>query len=196
MQFTEFKIDNLEQFPKDLEKLLAKQLETINEITNSDKISYKEVLKPMQDLDNELELFFTPLSHLNSVNNSEESKKAYEESLPQLSKFSSQIAQNEKLFEKIKSITSNDLEEKKVINNNIRDFILSGAQLPIEQKKELEKLDNEIVPMSLKSYKPMEIEDALNELKSDDGVFKVFYDMDDNFRVLYKMKDGVHYGLY
>lgn len=61
--------------------------------------------------------------------------------------------------------------------------------------KELEKLDNEIVPMKLKSYKPVEIEEALQELKESDDIFKVFYDMDDNFRVLYKMKDG-HYGLY
>jgi len=62
--------------------------------------------------------------------------------------------------------------------------------------KELEKLDNEIVPMTLKSYKPMDIEDALNDLKEDGGAFKVFYDMDDNFRVLYKMKDGIKFGLY
>ncbi len=62
--------------------------------------------------------------------------------------------------------------------------------------KELEKLDSEIIPMRLKSYKPMEIEEALNELKEDGGAFKVFYDMDDSFRVLYKMKDGEHYGLY
>jgi len=62
--------------------------------------------------------------------------------------------------------------------------------------KELEKLDNEIIPIGLSSYKPMDIEDALNELKEDTGAFKVFYDKDDNFRVLYKMKDGIHYGLY
>jgi putative sigma-54 modulation protein len=63
--------------------------------------------------------------------------------------------------------------------------------------RELEKLDTEIVPMRLTSYKPMEIEEALNELKGDENaLFKVFYDMDDNFRVLYKMKDGDHYGLY
>ncbi|HHB93588.1 MAG TPA: M3 family peptidase, partial [Campylobacterales bacterium] len=148
MQFTKFKVDNLEQFPKDLEKLLAKQLETIDEITNSNKNSYQEVLKPMQDLDNELELFFTPLSHLNSVNNSEESKKAYEESLPKLSKFSSQVSQNEKLFEKIKNITSDDLEEKKVIDNSIRDFVLSGAKLPIEQKKELEEINIKLSELS------------------------------------------------
>jgi len=62
--------------------------------------------------------------------------------------------------------------------------------------KELEKLENEIVPVKLASYKPMDIEDALNELKEDGGVFKVFYDMDDNMRVLYKMKDGIKFGLY
>ncbi|MEA3289822.1 MAG: ribosome-associated translation inhibitor RaiA [Campylobacterota bacterium] len=61
--------------------------------------------------------------------------------------------------------------------------------------KELEKLDTEIVPMRLESYKPVEIEEALNELKGSDEVFKVFYDMDDNFRVLYKKSDG-HFGLY
>ena len=148
MQFQEFKIDNLETFPKELESLLARQLESIDEITNSDKNSYAEVLKPLQDLDNELELFFTPLSHLNSVNNSEETKKAYEESLPQLSKFSSQIAQNEKLFEKIKTISSDDLEEKKVISNNIRDFVLSGAELPMEQKKELEEINMKLSELS------------------------------------------------
>ena len=62
--------------------------------------------------------------------------------------------------------------------------------------KELEKLDEEIVPVRLESYKPMDIEEALNELKDSSNIFKVFYDMDDNLRVLYKMKDGVHFGLY
>lgn len=62
--------------------------------------------------------------------------------------------------------------------------------------KELENLDNEIVPMTLESYKPVEIEEALNELKASDDIFKVFYDMDDNFRVLFKKKDGIHFGLY
>lgn len=62
--------------------------------------------------------------------------------------------------------------------------------------KELEKLDSEIVPMKLESYKPVEIEEALSDLKSSDALFKVFYDMDDNFRVLYRMKDGKSFGLY
>ena len=61
--------------------------------------------------------------------------------------------------------------------------------------KELEKLDTEIIPMKLESYKPIEIEEALTELKGSDKIFKVFYDMDDNFRVLFKKSDG-QFGLY
>ncbi len=141
MQFQEFKIENLEQFPKDLGKMLEEQLTTIENITQSDDFTYVGVLKPMQDLDEELENFFTPLTHLNSVENSEATQKAYEASLPLLSKFSSQIAQNEALFKKVKKISSDELEPKKVIEDNIKSFVLSGAELPLEQKKELEVIN-------------------------------------------------------
>jgi oligopeptidase A len=141
MQFQEFKIENLEEFPKDLETMLDEHLSIIDSITKSDDFTYAGVLKPLQDLDEELENFFTPLAHLNSVENSEETQKAYESSLPLLSKFSSQIAQNEALFEKIKKISSDELEPKRVIENNIKGFVLSGAELPMEQKKELEAID-------------------------------------------------------
>ena len=74
--------------------------------------------------------------------------------------------------------------------------VVAIAQEEDSVAKELENLENEIVPMKLASYKPVEIEEALNDLKADGGAFKVFYDLDDNFRVLYRMKDGVRYGLY
>jgi putative sigma-54 modulation protein len=61
---------------------------------------------------------------------------------------------------------------------------------------ELDKLDNEIIPVRLASYKPIDIEEALNELKASDAVFKVFYDKDDNMRVLYKASAEGKFGLY
>ncbi len=54
---------------------------------------------------------------------------------------------------------------------------------------------DEIIPTELDIYKPMEIEEALNELKNSDKQFYVFYDMDDKLRVIYKRKDG-KFGLY
>ena len=146
--FQEFKINNLEQFPQDLDALLNHQREIINNITTNDERSYEKVLKPLQDLDEELGLFFTPLSHLNSVMNSEETQKAYEESIPLLSKFSSEIAQNEALFKKIETIKSNSDEAKKVVEHEIRDFVLSGVNLPDEQKKRMEEISLKLSELS------------------------------------------------
>lgn len=61
---------------------------------------------------------------------------------------------------------------------------------------ELDKLENEIVPVRLSSYKPMDIEEALKDLKETGAAFKVFYDKDDNMRVLYKATEEGKFGLY
>ncbi len=45
--FQEFKINNLEQFPKDLNTLLNQQRKIINEITKILRSSYEKVLKPL-----------------------------------------------------------------------------------------------------------------------------------------------------
>lgn len=55
--------------------------------------------------------------------------------------------------------------------------------------------EDEIVPMRLDSYKPIEIEEAMNQLKASDKQFLVFHDMEDKFRVMYKKTDG-RFGLY
>ncbi len=146
--FQEFKIDNLEQFPKELANLLDQQREIIDSVTKSDDSDYIKVLKPLQDLDEELGLFFTPLSHLNSVMNSEETQKAYEESLPLLSKFSSEVAQNEALFKKIEAIKATNEEAKTVVSHEIRDFVLSGAKLPLDKKKRMEEISLKLSELS------------------------------------------------
>jgi len=146
--FQEFKIDNLKQFPQDLDTLLNQQREVVNHITKSDQTSYEKVLKPLQDLDEELGLFFTPLSHLNSVMNSEETQKAYEASIPLLSKFSSEMAQNEALFKKIEAIRSDSQEAKKVLEHEVRGFVLSGVNLPEEKKKRMEEINLKLSELS------------------------------------------------
>ncbi len=146
--FKEFKIDNLATFPKELEILLDKQRSVIDTISKNKETEYIKILKPLQDLDEELGLFFTPLSHLNSVMNSDETQKAYEESLPLLSKFSSEIAQNEALFKKIEQIKAEDAEAETVVAHEIRDFVLSGAKLPEDKKKRMEEISLKLSELS------------------------------------------------
>jgi len=146
--FQNFHIDNLQNFPKELESLLNQQRAIINDITKSNDTSYEKVLKPLQDLDEELGLFFTPLSHLNSVMNSDETQKAYEDSLPLLSKFGSEMAQNEDLFKKIEQIKADSDEAKTVVKHDIRDFVLSGVNLPEKEKKRMEEISLKLSELS------------------------------------------------
>ncbi len=146
--FQNFYIDKLENFPKELDTLLNAQRSIINNITQSNDISYEKILKPLQDLDEELGLFFTPLSHLNSVMNSDETQKAYEESLPLLSKFGSEMAQNEELFKKIKQIKAKTDEAKTVVKHDIRDFVLSGVNLLEKEKKRMEEISLKLSELS------------------------------------------------
>ncbi|MCB4762282.1 MAG: M3 family metallopeptidase, partial [Sulfurovum sp.] len=146
--FQTFQIENLNYFPKSLEVLLQQQRKKIEAITQDSDIDYEKVLKPLQDLDEELNLFFSPLAHLNTVMNSKETQKAYEASLPILSKFDSEMAQNVPLFKKIEKLNSSNSEQQKVIENNIRDFRLSGVNLPEAEKKRLEEINLELSKLS------------------------------------------------
>jgi len=62
--------------------------------------------------------------------------------------------------------------------------------------KELEKFEEEIIPVKPTSYKPIDIEEALEDLKNSTAQFKVFYDKDNNMRVLYKTSKEGKFGLY
>jgi putative sigma-54 modulation protein len=73
---------------------------------------------------------------------------------------------------------------------------VKSAEIEDEVANELEKFESEIFPVRLNSYKPMDIEEALTDLKGSDAGFKVFYDKDDNMRVLYKSKEEGKFGLY
>jgi len=146
--FQTFHIENLDSFPDRLEKLLDQQRKTIQTITENSATSYDEVLKPLQDLDEELSLFFTPLSHLNAVKNSDTTQKAYEASIPLLSKFSSEMAQNSALFAKIEKIQTDEPEAATVVSHEVRDFILSGAKLPDAEKKRLEEISLRLSELS------------------------------------------------
>lgn len=64
-----------------------------------------------------------------------------------------------------------------------------------ELNNKLQYAEDEIVPMRLESYKPIEVDEALEELKDSDKQFIIFHDKEDKLRVLYKRADS-KFGLY
>jgi oligopeptidase A len=144
-----FQIEDLKHFPQKLKAKLDDNLARIDAIVNDpDANDFASVTGKTDEMDEELDTFFTPLSHLNSVMNSEETRKAYEACLPMLSAYGSKIAQNNALYEKIKAINTDDAQERKALENDIRDFELAGVNLPQAQKKRLEEINTRLSELS------------------------------------------------
>ena len=140
-QFIQFKV-NLDTFINDLQKIIKVNNEEVDMLLKIKEKNFTNFVKPMQLLDEELELFFTPLSHVNSVNNSEKTQKVYAESLPIITKYSTELSQNIEIYNIYKEIQqreSNELNyaQNRVLELNIQGFELSGAHLSFEVKKQL-----------------------------------------------------------
>ena len=140
-QFIQFKV-NLDSFINDLQKIIKANNEEVDMLLKIKEKNFTNFVKPMQLLDEELELFFTPLSHVNSVNNSEKTQKVYAESLPIITQYSTELSQNIEIYNIYKEIQqreSNELNyaQNRVLELNIQGFELSGAHLSFEVKKQL-----------------------------------------------------------
>ena len=144
-KFLTFKCD-LESFIKELSTIIESNNKEVENLLQQTTKTYLSFVKPMQIMEEELENFFTPLSHLNSVNNSNETQKVYSDSLPIITEYSTKLSQNIEIYKSYKEIFENEkeslnYEQKRVLELNIQHFELSGAHLDAETKKRLEEIN-------------------------------------------------------
>jgi len=139
--FTPFPDNMIDTFIQQLQSMLEKHRHTIDTLSLDPNPTYDTLLKVLQDVDEELEVLFTPLSHLNSVMNSERTQQIFEESLPLLSAFQSEVTQNEMLFRRIEQLPSVSGTRGTVLHHTIRDFVLAGARLTKENKRRMKNID-------------------------------------------------------
>ena len=137
---------NLDRFIEDLNQLLQTNTEKIEKLIKQESPSYQTFVKPMQTMEEKLEHFFTPLSHLNSVNNSERTQEVYTESLPIITEYSTKLSQDLRVYKIYKDILEKEqeslnFEQLKVLELNIKHFELSGAHLDEKTKKRLEEIN-------------------------------------------------------
>ena len=144
-KFLKFNCD-LDNFITELKMHLDKNNAKIKKLLKQDKKSYANFVKPLEMMDEYLEHFFTPLSHLNSVNNSEKTQKVYTESLPIITEYSTLLSQNIDIYNAYKEILQNEkptlnYEQKRVLELNILNFELSGAHLDEKTKQRLQEIN-------------------------------------------------------
>lgn len=85
---------------------------------------------------------WSAVSHLSSVADSPELRAAYNEALPTITEFWTNLGADERLYAKYKAIDVNTLtaEQKKAHANALRSFVLSGAELQGAERERFAKI--------------------------------------------------------
>ena len=100
--------------------------------------TWEQLIEPLGIIEDELERAWSPVSHLNSVMNSEALRTAYNACLPKLSQYGTEQGQNPRLYQAYKRLAESDqpldTAQRKVLENALRDFHLSGIDLPPDKQ--------------------------------------------------------------
>ncbi|RUR12871.1 M3 family metallopeptidase [Legionella sp. km772] len=138
-------------FKTHLDALLKHNLEQIEHLLQENThYTWDNLIYPLDDLADALERRWSPLSHLHSVMDSEALRECYNECLPLLSAYEAAVGHNKKLYEAIKSVDTSHLNavQKKILQDSIRDFELSGVALSEEDKKRFEAIQTRLSDLS------------------------------------------------
>ena len=166
-KFPQFKID-LDNFISDLNSRLKENNKKIEELLKTPKKTYANFVKPLLMMEEYLDQFFTPLSHINAVNNSKKTQEVYSESIPIITEYSTKLSQNLDIYNAYKEIYKNEkeslnYEQNRVLELNIEHFELSGAHLDEKTKARLQEIN--IRTSELSNNFSQNLLDATNEYK-------------------------------
>ncbi|MDH5300261.1 MAG: oligopeptidase A [Gammaproteobacteria bacterium] len=124
-----------------IDQLTTRNRQTVQQLLDANSnYSWDNLVQPLEEIEAQLSRAWSPVSHMNSVVNSDSLREAYNACLPKLSAYATEMGQNERLFHAFKQIADGDEyrrldhAQKKIIDNALRDFRLSGVELSAEKK--------------------------------------------------------------
>nr|WP_286945880.1 oligopeptidase A [Pseudomonas sp. UBA6718] len=126
-----------------IDSILADSRVAIAELLKTQQVnpSWDGLVLALDELNARLGRAWGPVSHLNAVCNNAELRAAYEACLPKLSEYWTEMGQNKPLFEAYDALAKSpaaagfDVAQKTILDHALRDFRLSGIDLPAEQQK-------------------------------------------------------------
>ena len=111
-------------------------------------------VEPLESANERLARAWAQVSHLNAVVNSPALREAYNAALPKVTQFSAEQAQDLRLYARYKALAASpgfpDLSgaKRRLVENELRDFRLGGAELPEAGKARFKQLKEELAALS------------------------------------------------
>jgi len=137
-----------------VDQVLAECRAGIAALTASSELpTWESFVEPLEELDDRLTRIWSPVGHLNAVMNSDELRQAYNACLPKLTAYGTEVGQNRVLFEGYRAVAAEehlDGAQRKLLENALRDFHLSGVDLPEDKKARFKEISQELSPLTSK----------------------------------------------
>jgi oligopeptidase A len=118
--------------------------------------SWEAFVEPLEDATERLGRAWGMVSHLHAVLDSPELRAAYNEALPRLTQFWTELGHNERLFERYRALAGSPAfaalppARRRIVENALRDFRLSGAELPPAAKPRYAQIQDELARLGAK----------------------------------------------
>ncbi len=140
-----------------VDQLLAENRALIERLKQSDTAAdWNNFIVPLDDANERLRRAWGQVAHLNAVMNSSQLRGVYNANLPRITEYFSELAQDEALYAKYKELRASDAfggltaAQRKVIDNELRDFRLGGAELPAADKTRFKQNSERLAGLSSK----------------------------------------------
>jgi oligopeptidase A len=137
--------------------------------TPMDEVTWNNFVEPLENSTERLSRAWGVVGHLNAVVDTPELRAAYNENLPKITEFWTELGQNLALFDKYKALKASpeyaslSPARKKIIENALRDFRLGGAELPDDKKARYAEIQEQQAALSTKFSE--NVLDATNDYK-------------------------------
>lgn len=118
--------------------------------------SWESFVDPLTDATEHLSRAWGVVGHLNAVVNTPELREAYNANIPRISEFWTEMGQNLDLYARFKALAASPEHDgysaarKKIVSNDLRDFRLSGAELPQAEKERFAAIQTRLAELSAK----------------------------------------------
>ena len=140
-----------------IRKLLTENRALIKKLeAPATKATWADFVQPMTDAGEKLSRAWGIVGHLHSVNDVPEWREAYNGMLPEVSGFFAELGQNLALFAKYKALSESPEyatltpARRRIIDNDVRDFRLAGAELAEAQKPRFKEIQEELSALAAK----------------------------------------------
>ena len=138
-----------------LQQVVRESRQQLDQLLQQENYTWESLMTPMQTMSARLNDLWSPIGHLNAVSNTLEWREAYNQCLPLLIEYSTEMGQNTQLYQAIQFIKQHqypelDAVQQKIIDDELRDFELSGVALEGEDKKRYGEIQTTLSELTTK----------------------------------------------